>query len=577
MVKEKTSKMNSKGEFVKSAYDIAFEQINSNISSSKNFRWLKSDNSYTSHSDLCFIYKGVVFSVVFDFYDEFGKSCLAEDIKNKQMAASKKYNLKACKFPFITTISNGIKPLNGGWNLLDTETNKEIDVKSTKRDKNNTSELIFRYHAMNQVKEYLMSKRSKILSDNILAEDTPNIWYEDKLGNKIFVIISLKGTTDDNKNISKIIEDNKKYIGYNAQISYKVFNDNNSKNGLEMSLDDYIQVNRPEIEIADKCEKIEQENVYNLIIRAISQGNISDKEAIGVFPIPGYRDFLLKIHNVFVNNIKLLSKDLILLPYDFDEKIKNNPHFGIPLYHIDSNESELKDNGSVSPSDIIFVGAEYANISIIKKVSGVGIKSKYDKYLSELNGRVNDHSAAIDMLKMIDIYCKYGIDASEKVLDGLKHGIYIFNEGDIIENSNMYSFIENNDFYSIYELFVDNYIDTLDSLSNLPQKTYDNAIKNIVMPKNFIFDFVIPNNTLIDYEKQEFNFIDFRYEKYKINHTNPLDQIEEFRNVLLGQYNRITRQANQLLFRQSDLDKYVYYRKVITEKIKNATSKISLK
>lgn len=423
---------------------------------------------------------------------------------------------------------------------------------------------------INYIKKYLVEHCYKIVSTQDLSWDEPQIWYKDKYNNKYYVLITIKDS-DDNyaKNKKQLIKKNIKYSGYEAVIS--IDQKSKSKN-LNIRLTEYLRINRVILDTEEKCKNIERENPYELIKRAINQPSISDKQTIGVYPIPGYPDFLLKIHNVFVSNIQLLKKDLTLIPFVCDPKIKNNSHFGIPLYHIDAKDSEYAKKGCIHPKEIIFIGTDVVSISILKKVSGESVKKEYSEVYKLLNGQTTDPTVSTDATKMINITLKYGEMAANKALDYLKKGIYEIPKDELSNGSAKYKFTPDNDFYVAYCDFVKNYLGTIRKISNLPQKTFNNAIKNIYMQKDFIFDFEIPNNTLIDYETEEFNFIDFIYDdwnKKRYDFYNR-DIISDFTNTLLGLYNKNSNQPINLLFRLSDVEMFDYYRRIISDKVNKA-------
>ena len=120
-----------------------------------------------------------------------------------------------------------------------------------------------------------------------------------------------------------------------------------------------------------------------------------------------------------------------------------------------------------------------------------------------------------------------------------------------------------------YRIFVNHYLGNLVRLAELPQESYNNAVENLLSPKDFTFDFNHPQNTFINYENNEFYFIDFFYGKQPTQEENSA-VIENFRNALLGRNIHLKIQPKDLLFNNTDKEIYKTLSEIITSKINNA-------
>ena len=288
---------------------------------------------------------------------------------------------------------------------------------------------------------------------------------------------------------------------------------------------------------------------------------------ICVFPVKNHDELLLRIPYILLNNINLIRKDLVFIPIHYRNNILDNTHLGFPLYHVDVKDSEFAKRGYITPKDVVFLNSAKSGITILKKAHGVPVLSDYKPYFESLIGLSSNKIDFHEFGQILEIKVAYGVKAVVKVLDCLKQKKYTIKSGQLGLESKSYKFVPTLDFYVSYKLCVEKYLNTLKNLSCLPLNVYKNAIDNIILDKEFIFDFYNPSNVFIDWEKEEFNFIDFIFEEKRVKSKNIKEQVLYFRNALFGVYSANLVNPEDLLFYEKDIEMFEQYAKIITDKI----------
>lgn len=554
------------------SFNLARTNIEEYLSKKGGFYWVLKNNNYTTHSDLCFIFNNTLYSVLISV-QKGAKTLLKSTRGELQIKCSKKYNFIPCLYPVVINDNYSTKPLTNGINLFDSKMKEPIDFEN-KKDKNynKLSDWIFKLSGINYVKDYLISQKYEIISIQDILPDEPNIWYKDKNHNKSFVVVNVQNFeneyNDINENISKIINKYDQYDGYEAVVDIltkskdnKTFFEKDSKKELIH----FIKINN-RIKKYIGEEQILNENPYNLINNAISTGNISTKKDKALYHIPDYNNLLLKIPGTIVSNLGIITNELSILPYEYDNKIRNNPNYGLPLYHICGNTSPFVKDKKIDPQDNRILNKE--NICIEKKVSGCRITDNYKYFMDMLFGMHSDKKIVADFIKMMDIKKQHGINATTKALQLFSDNIFEIPANSLFKGSEQYKFTGDRKFRVTCFMFASNYLETLESISKFEQDVFDKTIDNILQDKNFTFDFSNPVNILVDYEKQEFNFINLIFDK--TTKINDAMIIKQFNKALLGNCDKLTFQPYELLFNKSDLNDYENYKKIITQKIEQA-------
>ncbi|MCR5265580.1 MAG: hypothetical protein K6E29_03190 [Cyanobacteria bacterium RUI128] len=303
-------------------------------------------------------------------------------------------------------------------------------------------------------------------------------------------------------------------------------------------------------------------------MESIKNFPIEIKDKVGVFLLAHYKDLILKIKSDYLDNPETIPKDIVPIPVKYSDDVISNPNFGLYLYHVDKRDSEFAQKGYANPKDVIVL--DKASISIIKRVSGKAVYEDYIRPLGSVEGVFNEDPHRKQFIILKDISSKYGREAVLKALDFCKEGVTDIKEGQLADNSEEYKFVIPDQYYVNYKNFVVSYLTYLKNLANLPQKTYDNAVTNILTPKEFVFDFVHTANTFIDWNTQEFNFIDFNFDDETIKSMAEVNMIELFRNVLAGIHKNSKTQPMDYICYPDDVADYENSVHIITEKINQA-------
>ena len=227
--------------------DIAGEQIQKHMVILNDCKWIRAEYTYPAFDSMNFIYKNKIFSVVIDIQDKNEKSYLPEEYKKRQLYASKNYNLIPCKFPVIVPDPHNpevdkIKPKSNGWNLYNTETNEEIIPEHLATvEKIEMSEWEMHNFGIKFVIKYLLSQNIKIHSFQDTLEVDPQIWFEDKNGNKCWLIVRCEKLAEKEvkkpPKLNEIIRRCFKHEGYFAGINLCPVNDKNLYRGENIKIE----------------------------------------------------------------------------------------------------------------------------------------------------------------------------------------------------------------------------------------------------------------------------------------------------------------------------------------------------
>ncbi|MCM1265795.1 MAG: hypothetical protein NC200_06310, partial [Candidatus Gastranaerophilales bacterium] len=312
---------------------------------------------------------------------------------------------------------------------------------------------------------------------------------------------------------------------------------------------------------------ITDDNIRNIIMQSVSQQSIESSSKTEIFNIPNHEDLLLKIGKYVLDNIADLPEKLKVVSIDKFNDIEN-PNFGIPLYYVELNKTGNK-------ADNVFNEITHNNrdekIIIVRKVSGECVDSIYLDAFEEFSG-YSLQSVRYDQYQMfLEIIEKYGKEAGKKVLALCKEGVIDVEKGAFSEKSEPYRFKDVESFYRSYKNYIEKFLEYMEMISGLPQKMYDNAVRNILSRKDFIFDFIHPAKTFIDLEKMEFNFLDFLYDESLVESYKNNNQINQFKNMLLGKNLSIDFNPAQVILYSEDIEVYERCAKHITDKINNAS------
>ena len=262
--------------------------------------------------------------------------------------------------------------------------------------------------------------------------------------------------------------------------------------------------------------------------------DVLGKDAV-VYPLEKYPNLVLRIDRTVVDELETLPKDMELVPISYEKEIVENNHLGIPLYFATSKNSTIAKKTSISPLEAM---AQTNKIMVLKKVDGQHPATECGNKFMSLIGFEdfnNPDPDALNNFSYVFGYVKknFGIKAAYKCIQMFKNGETYIPPHALAEGSAPFEIVKGKEFYDKYEKFAQSYVKSLKDISEIPQKSYDDAVSVIAKPKSFNMDFQHTNNTFVDLDKQEFNFVDFAYNKKdeKYIYGNP---VKEFREVLFG-------------------------------------------
>ena len=549
-------------------YNIARMNLDKNIKSNLDCQWLSEDFRFVDNYCLYFIYKNTVFSVLVNIKDSDGTSYLSNTLIDNQLSEAKKYNFIPVQFPItIDNIENKhpAHPAAEGWNLLSSVTNDFIDPETFVSDKKiPLSEFELRILSVKAVTQYLISKKYNIASIKFSCDNVPHIWVKTSVGDLFWITVNESINQLKKSDICEnCINNFGNYEGFYAQVAVLSGNVDKPHRGEDFSLKitEFDKINTIHTDI-------ENENISELIKKTLLMHPIELTDELGIYPVPYYSDLILKINSDYINHPETIPDNLVLIPIKYKNDVEKNPNFGLYLYHIDKDGSDYAKRGYVYPKEVIL--ANKVDISIIRKVSGMTVAQKYFLSFGRFQGTFDDDPMRKQCVTLYEIFNKYGRGVAAKALDLCREGTIKIEMNYLADGSPEYEFSKPIQFFKLYSEFLNDYLNYLRLISDFPQSSYESATNNILCQKEFQFDFNHTGNTFVDFDKQEFNFIDFYFDDYKIDNLKDTNMLELFRNVLLGIHVYSKTQPMDFIFYQSDLDLYKGYVKTITEKINNS-------
>lgn len=552
--------------FYNDACNLVKKELDKKISDVSDCFWMNKNYREVAYDNLNFMYKNKIFSVIIEPKNSRGISLLTDKIKERQLRAAEQFNFIPCKFPITLTNYNKIKIKKNGWNLYHTETDEVIIPEKTEiNEKEEASSWELRQIAISYVSGYLKSKSCRINFCQDVVEINPQIWFTEPNGSISWLIVRFDCVNADDsisdEKISEEIRKGRQNNGYMATISIK------SKNGEKVYRGEAISAKLLQLKQIHKAsdykpreDDVLDENMKNLIKYSTSKQSVYENSKTAIFEIYNNLNLLLKINKNKLDDIDNLPENLVAVPIKYDKKIKENKNLGLPLYHICKKNSVFVKRGFAEPSKVIFMDSR--NTSIIRRISGNNVAYMYRHNFLKLYFDFQDQ-----LNNIIEIKSNYGNDVVKKILDLFKNSVSKVKSGQFGVKLPKYHFTEVKNFYDTYETFRVGYIGTLNLLSNLPQGSYDNAVNTVLSVNDFAFDFTHPNNTFIDYAKNEFNFLDFIFEKKFIHKYKSGNIVKQFRDTLFGVNIYLDIQPCDLLFNQGDIELYEKCLNKINEKI----------
>lgn len=336
-------------------------------------------------------------------------------------------------------------------------------------------------------------------------------------------------------------------------------------------------VKEPRVQIA--------EDLHGLILdTSHKKTDAIGKDAL-VFSVPNHSDLVLRVEKTALDKMDKLPKDLELVPIAYDSAITQNKHLGLPLYFVTSKSSTIARKNSISALEAF---AQQYKIMVLRKVTGEHPANECGERLLSMMGFDDFKNPDVDMLNNFSFlygYVKgnYGQPAAVKCLEMFKNGVSEIPANALGEGSAPFEVVKGKEFYQKYKVFSESYVKSLKDTADIPQQSYDDAVGFIVSSKNFHIDFQHTNNTFVDMQKQEFNFMDFAYDKKdpKYTYKNP---VKEFRDVIFGKNFRSLdsfadfvpfmpkfKTPRAFIVEPEDAQGVVKYSQIINEKVNSAS------
>lgn len=314
------------------------------------------------------------------------------------------------------------------------------------------------------------------------------------------------------------------------------------------------------------------ENLHEMITSVVKKtSSATGKDAV-VFGIPNQENMVLRVEKSALEKIDSLGKDLVLVPINYEKTVAENKNLGLPLYYVAERGSEIASKKSLTPLEAL---SQKDKIMVLKKVEGQHPSQQYWEDLTELMGYDDLHP---DVNQLNNFYylgyvrANFGNDAAIKFLKRCEEGVTELKAHDLAEGSDTFTIVGGQKFYRSYRKFADDYIKSLKDISEMPQESYDRAVETIISPKDFIMDFQHTNNTFVDLKNNEFNFMDFVFDKElypKYFYENP---VKEFRNVLMGKcFSSEFKTPRMFMIYPEDIAQVKMHSKAINEKVNNAS------
>jgi len=194
-----------------------FNEYNKSEEVNQGFTWLKTKLTRPSFDSFSFRYKNQVFSVLIDLIELIDLDFISQTTgmaKKLQIDFCNENNMIPCLFKVK---KRNFQPVTGGWNLFDTRDGKKInpfELAGSKLVKISDWEML--NWGVNFVVEKIMNEGNKILSFTDAPGISPNIWFEDKKGDKHWVQVSVNGKPEK----VELIEDDdiSGYKGYTTNV-----------------------------------------------------------------------------------------------------------------------------------------------------------------------------------------------------------------------------------------------------------------------------------------------------------------------------------------------------------------------
>ena len=178
------------------ALQVLFNKENNRLTNPyQGFCWLRTQIISPTFDSMNFRYKNMVFSVLVDLVSEGDKaffsnlrpydSLMSNELKMHQLDECKKNDIIPCLFRIEM---DNMHPLEDGWNLINTETGKTVvPTEVVGEELHAVSEWELLNWGISIVVSELKKRGNKILSFTDMPGIMPQLWFEDKAGNKCWV------------------------------------------------------------------------------------------------------------------------------------------------------------------------------------------------------------------------------------------------------------------------------------------------------------------------------------------------------------------------------------------------------
>lgn len=163
-----------------------FECERKDEDASNNYKWIKPELSWPSFDHLTFSYRNQIFSVLVGIEGEGGLSLNKEEI-DRCLDACSANNLIPCLF-HIDGLT--MMPSSAGWNLVHLATRQPvIPSECTDEGLVEMSEWELRNLCIQVVRDHIKESGGKVLSFCDVLDIDPQVWFQDKAGNRSWVIV----------------------------------------------------------------------------------------------------------------------------------------------------------------------------------------------------------------------------------------------------------------------------------------------------------------------------------------------------------------------------------------------------
>ncbi|MBP5306783.1 MAG: hypothetical protein J6Y79_01885 [Paludibacteraceae bacterium] len=157
-------------------------------------RWIQTRLTYPAFQYLCFAYAGNIYSVLIEFYDGNASYVLDRDLSN-QIRECKANDLIPCT---IVLRSDNYEPVIDGNHLILSDKHTPVAFKKREGDVRMSAWEINNF-GVSIVMQDLEKEGNKIMSFCDVLNIEPQIWFEDKNGNRCYVIVNtISGSTKEN-------------------------------------------------------------------------------------------------------------------------------------------------------------------------------------------------------------------------------------------------------------------------------------------------------------------------------------------------------------------------------------------